>query len=152
MNGISKATELMAKIAALSTGVSILIAVMALFSSALTGLLILSKGQVYEKAGYASWKSIVPIYNLYILYKIAWGSGWLFLLNLIPIVNLVMGILTKYKLVKVFDAPFALFIVLIFMPVVGFPVMGYSNELEYIGDARGNDIFYTPVVPTSQGI
>ena len=36
----------------------------------------------------------------YVLYKITWGNGWLFLLLLVPFVNVVVGIITLVKLSK----------------------------------------------------
>ncbi len=36
--------------------------------------------KVFEKAGQAGWKCLIPIYNLVILFNIAWMSGWWVLL------------------------------------------------------------------------
>ena len=33
---------------------------------------------VFQKAGIAGWKSIIPIYNSYCLFKIAWGMDGYF--------------------------------------------------------------------------
>lgn len=44
--------------------------------------------KMFVKAGEAGWASIIPIYNIYVLFKITWGSGIKFLLLLIPIVNI----------------------------------------------------------------
>ena len=57
---------------------------------------------VYRKAGERGWASIVPFYAQYVLYKITWGNGWLFLLLLVPFVNFVVGIITLVKLSKSF--------------------------------------------------
>ena len=57
---------------------------------------------IFEKAGEAGWKAIIPIWNVYILYKITWGIGLLFLLMLIPIVGTIIALITSYKLAKVF--------------------------------------------------
>ena len=32
---------------------------------------------IFEKAGEAGWKAIIPIWNVYILYKITWGIGFI---------------------------------------------------------------------------
>lgn len=39
---------------------------------------------IFRKAGKPGWAAIVPFYNLYVLFDIAWGSGMRFLLMLIP--------------------------------------------------------------------
>ena len=57
---------------------------------------------IFTKAGEEGWKSLIPIYNIYILYKITWGNGLIFLLLLVPFVNFIVGILTINKLSKCF--------------------------------------------------
>ena len=38
--------------------------------------------KMFEKAGKPGWASLIPFYNLYCVYDIGWGTGWLFLLTL----------------------------------------------------------------------
>ena len=58
--------------------------------------------RVFEKAGQKGWKSIIPIYNLYILFKITNGEGIYFLLLLIPIADIVIWIIMEIRLAKAF--------------------------------------------------
>lgn len=44
--------------------------------------------KLFEKMGYDGYKGIIPFYSEYILVKELYGSGWYFLLLLIPIVNI----------------------------------------------------------------
>lgn len=44
--------------------------------------------KLFEKMGYDGWKGIIPFYSEYILTKELYGSGWYFLLLLVPIVNI----------------------------------------------------------------
>ena len=44
--------------------------------------------KLFEKMGYKGWQGIIPFYSEYILVKELYGSGWYFLLLLIPIVNI----------------------------------------------------------------
>lgn len=39
-------------------------------------LLIIALWKIFEKAGEAGWKSIIPIYNVYIMYKIVGMKNW----------------------------------------------------------------------------
>lgn len=41
--------------------------------------------KMFEKAGEAGWKSLIPVYNLYILYKICWNTKmfWAFMICLV---------------------------------------------------------------------
>jgi hypothetical protein len=40
--------------------------------------------KIFEKAGEAGWKSIIPIYNVYIMYKIVGMKNWFWYSILIP--------------------------------------------------------------------
>ena len=53
-------------------------------------LLVIAMWKIFTKAGEAGWKSIIPFLNTYVLFKIAWGNGWLFLLLLVPVVDIVI--------------------------------------------------------------
>lgn len=105
-------------------------------SLALMILLIVAKWKIYEKAGEEGWKSIIPFYNDYILYKIVWGNGWLFLLLCIPIVNAVISIICMVKLSKAFDQSGAFAVGLIFLPNIFLLILGFGSYT-YIGPQKG---------------
>ena len=66
-------------------------------------LMIVGIWKMFEKAGEAGWKSLIPFYNSYILYKMATGNGWLFLIAFIPVVGaLIATVLLSIKLAKAF--------------------------------------------------
>lgn len=71
-------------------------------AAALSILGIIAYWKVFVKAGQPGWKSLIPIYNIYILYKIAWGSGWKFLWMLVPLVNIVVAVIMSLKLARAF--------------------------------------------------
>ena len=48
-------------------------------------LLVIANWKIFTKAGEAGWKSIIPIYNGYILYKISWKPMWFW-------ISLVLGV------------------------------------------------------------
>lgn len=56
------------------------------FMTAIVSLI--ANWKLFEKMGYDGWKGIIPFYSEYILVKELYGSGWYFLLLLIPIVNI----------------------------------------------------------------
>ena len=68
----------------------------------LTALSIVAMWILYTKAHEEGWAAIVPFYNVFVLFKITWGNGWLFLLLLIPFVDIVIYIITMVKLAHVF--------------------------------------------------
>lgn len=47
-------------------------------------LAIVAMWKIFEKAGEAGWKAIIPIYNIYIMYKIAWMKNWFWWMLLVP--------------------------------------------------------------------
>lgn len=88
--------------------------------------------RIFEKAGEKGWKAIIPVYNLYIMFKITFGKGIMFLLLLIPVVNVVFDIWYAVKLAKVFDRGVGTIIGIIFVPFVFIPILGFGKA-EYKG-------------------
>ena len=77
---------------------------------------IIGMWKMFTKAGVAGWKSIIPIYNIILLFKISGESPWLILLCFIPIANLYPMIHQPYMLAKVFGKGLGCTLALIFFP------------------------------------
>jgi len=95
-------------------------------------LMIASMWKVFAKAGRPGWAAIIPIYNLGIILRIAGKPGWWLLLFLIPLVNLIIGILTYIAFAAKFGKgvgfAFGLFFLgLIFWPILAFGDARYSG-------------------------
>lgn len=62
-------------------------------------LVAISNYILFKKAGYAGWKSLIPIYNLYIQQCIAFGyeKRWFILFLLIPLAGPLYGIYLVYN-------------------------------------------------------
>ena len=88
--------------------------------------------KIYAKAGQPGWGALIPIYNVYLLFKITWGNGWYFLLTLIPIANVVIAILTQVKLAKVFGKDGGFAVGLIFLSFIFLPILAFDKS-EYVG-------------------
>lgn len=88
--------------------------------------------KLFVKAGEPGWASLVPFYSNYVLYKMAFGNGWLFLLSFVPIANIVMAIMLPFKLAKAFGKSGAFGAGLLFLSVVFYPVLAFGSA-EYIG-------------------
>ena len=89
--------------------------------------------QIFKKAGEHGWAAIVPFYNMFVLYKIAFGNGWLMFLQLIPCVGFIMDIMLWYKLGKRFNKSglFCIGLVLltpIFVIILGFDVFAAARS------------------------
>lgn len=105
-----------------------------LFSLVLVVLLVVANWRIFEKAGEAGWKSLIPFYNTYILFKITWDNGILFLLTFVPVVGTVMLWVTQYKLCKAFDKSTAFFIGMFFFSPIFLLILAFDGS-EYLGPA-----------------
>ena len=92
-------------------------------------LIIAGYWMTFTKAGEPGWASIIPIYNLIVLFRIGGKPWWWVLLLLIPLVNLVVGIIVSIDVAKNFGKGLGFAIGLAFLPMIFYPILGF-------GDAR----------------
>ncbi|HEY8241017.1 MAG TPA: DUF5684 domain-containing protein, partial [Kiritimatiellia bacterium] len=90
-------------------------------------LAIVSLWKIYTKAGQPGWASIVPIYNVIVLFKIAGKPGWWFFLLLLPIVNIVILVITYIALAKNFGKGGGFAAGLILLPIIFLPILAFSD-------------------------
>jgi hypothetical protein len=84
--------------------------------------------KVFEKAGQPGWAVLIPIYNAYILTQIAGRPGWWVLLMMIPLVNIIIGIIVAIDIAKSFGQSTAFGVILLFLlSAIGYPVLGFGN-------------------------
>lgn len=106
--------------------------ILIILALALVVFLIAAMWKVFEKAGQPGWAAIVPIYNYYIMTKIAEKPGWWTILMIIPYVNIVFIIWAWNRIVKRFgkDEGFTVGVVLlgfVFIPILGFGDAQYTG-------------------------
>ncbi|OON84746.1 hypothetical protein BXO88_15745 [Oribacterium sp. C9] len=95
-------------------------------------LLVVAMWKIFVKAGEAGWKSLIPIFDFYYLFKIAMGNGWLFLLMLIPLINVVIVYVMFWKLAKSFGYGIGMRILTMLVPNLGTLIIGFGGSV-YIG-------------------
>ena len=115
--------------AAAASGVS---AVYVILSLAISVLTLVAMWKLFVKAGKAGLKCLIPFYNTYCLYDIAWGNGWLFLLMFVPCVNVVVGIMMLFKLAKAFGQGTGFGFGLLFLNTIFILILGFGSA-EYVG-------------------
>ncbi len=100
---------------------------------------IVAMWKMYKKAGQAGWKSIIPIYNVVILFKIAGLSPWLilvYLLMFIPIIGWIAGIVLtavlSYKLALSFGKDIGWAVGLYFLAPIFYMIIAFGKT-EYVG-------------------
>ena len=97
-------------------------------------LMLIALWKVFTKAGQPGWAIPIPIYNLYIMCKIAGRPGWWLLLMLIPFVNLIIMIIVYVDIAKNFGKGVGFAIGMLFLPFIFFPILGFGSA-QYQGSA-----------------
>ena len=99
-------------------------------------LMIAAMWKVFTKAGQPGWACLIPIYNFYILCKIAGRPGWWLLLMLIPLVNFIIMIIISIDIAKNFGKGVGFGLGLVFLGFIFFPILGFGSA-QYHGSAAG---------------
>jgi len=89
--------------------------------------------KMFEKAGEAGWKSLVPLYNSYLYFRIAGRNGLLFLLMFVPVVNIIVWAMVSMDAAKHFGKSSGYGILALFLfPFWGALELGFG-EAKYLG-------------------
>jgi len=102
-------------------------------------ILIVAFWKVFEKAGEAGWKSLIPIYNLFVLLQMAGCPGWWLLMFFLPVINIYFLVVMHIRLAEKFGKSalfgFALFFLgFIFFPILAFGPATYEGEETFTFD------------------
>lgn len=90
-------------------------------------LLIAAMWKVFSKAGQPGWAAIIPIFNVYVMCKVAGRPGWWLILFLIPFVNLIIAIIVSVDIAKRFGKGVGFAIGMIFLPFIFWPILGFGS-------------------------
>lgn len=101
--------------------------IVVLIQLSLVILMIVSLWRTFSKAGEPGWACIIPIYNMYVLLKIAGRPGWWLLLLFIPIVNIVINAIVDIDVARNFGKGLGFGIGLFFLPIIFFPILAFGN-------------------------
>lgn len=105
-----------------------------LIGLAVTIFILIAWWKIFVKAGKPGWAAIVPFYNMYCMFEMSFGNGWMFLLCFVPCVNVVMLIIMWIKLAQAFGQGAAFGVGLIFLPIVFLPILAFGDS-QYYGPA-----------------
>lgn len=84
--------------------------------------------KLFEKNGEKGWKAIIPIYNMYILIKIADMNPFSILLLLVPIVNLFVLALLSVNLANKYNKGALFAVGLLFLPIIYYPILAFADK------------------------
>lgn len=94
---------------------------------------IIAQWKIFTKAGKPGWAAIIPFYNMYTLFEVAGMNGWMFLLMLLPIVNIVIMIMLYVNLAKSFSKSTGFAVGLIFLNFIFMLILGFGSD-QYVGN------------------
>lgn len=95
-------------------------------------LIIVAFWIIFQRAGQAGWKSLIPFYNMYVLMEIAGKPGWWMFLLFIPLVGVVILLLAMLALARKFRRSELFGVGLFLLPMFFFPVLAFGGS-EYEG-------------------
>ncbi len=113
-------------------------------------LYVIGTWKIFTKAGVAGWKSIIPLYNVYNVYKICWKTSffWIWFIAFIVflvassitgsnaasgisyialIVVMILRLIQKYKLAKAFGYGIGMTLGLLFLPEIFLLILGFGS-------------------------
>lgn len=94
---------------------------------ALLVLVIAGMWKVFTKAGKPGWACLIPIYNIIVLLEICGRPLWWFILLLIPIVQLIVGIIVSIDVAKSFGKGTGFGLGLAFLGPIFYPLLGFGD-------------------------
>ena len=115
-------------------------------------LTIIAMWKIFTKAGVEGWKSLIPIYNVYVLCKIVGISFWVYVIILPFVVGLIAGLFNNkdatslingiytlcfdiffsYKLAKAFGKSTGFTVGLVLLPTIFTLILGFDDS-KYVG-------------------
>jgi hypothetical protein len=109
-----------------------------IFSLIVSVLIIAGHWTVFRKAGLHGWAAIVPFYNWWTLCRTAGKPGWWFIWFIIPIANIIVGIIVAINVARKFGkgGAFGFFLLFWPLPFIGYPLLGFGTA-EYQGEPYG---------------
>lgn len=87
---------------------------------------IIGAWKVYAKAGQPGWGVLIPIYNIFLVLKIAGRPAWWIILCLIPIVNLITLVI-PFDIAKRFGKGAGFGLGLLFLGPIFWPILGLGS-------------------------
>jgi hypothetical protein len=99
--------------------------------------------KVFTKAGRPGWATIIPIYNMYVWCKIVGRPGWWVILMLIPLVNIIVGIILCIDMAKSFGKGVGFGIGIALLGIIFLPILGFGSA-QYQGPSAAPGLAVSP--------
>lgn len=83
--------------------------------------------KMFVKAGQPGWGILIPIYNVYLMIKIAGRPWWWLILMFIPLVNVIVGIIVTVDIARNFGKGIGFVLGMIFLGFIFYPILGFGS-------------------------
>ena len=97
--------------------------------------------KVFTKAGQPGWGVLVPIYNAYLITRIAQRPAWWLILMFVPIVNILAAVVLSMDIAKHFGKGPGFGVGLAFLGPIFYPILGFGGA-EYDGEHDSHDMMH----------
>lgn len=94
--------------------------------------MLIANWKIFKKAGEHGVAAIVPFWNTAVLFKLTWGKWYFMFWMCVPFVNLVIAIITIFKLAKVFGKGIGFGFGLLFLSPIFMMILGFGSA-QYVG-------------------
>lgn len=91
-------------------------------------LVIISFWKLFSKAGRPGWASLVPIYNVIVLWEISEQPIWALITMFIPCVSVIGSIMINLGLAKAFGKGTGFALGLLFFPMIFYPILAFGSS------------------------
>ena len=90
-------------------------------------IIVASWWKIFTKSGQPGWGALIPIYNMYLILKIAGRPWWFLLLLLVPLVNIFVAVVVTHDVSKSFGKSLGFTLGLIFLPFIFYVILAWSD-------------------------
>ena len=114
-----------AEIWAVFAGLGIIALVAAAVAGVIALFYLIVDWRIYKKGGCPGIACLIPIWNVWCIFKILYGHGWLIL---IPGVNILLSLIAPFRLSWVFEHRFFFALGLIILPWLFLPILAFGSN------------------------
>ncbi len=90
-------------------------------------VIIAAMWKMFAKASQPGWAAVIPIYNVYILLKVAQKPGWWLILMFIPVVNIIVAFIVCLAVAENFGKGVGFAVGLFFLGFIFVPILAFGN-------------------------
>lgn len=109
--------------------------IVSIVALAIAVVMVVSMWRILTKGGQPGWAILIPIYNAYVMLKIAGKPGWWLILLFVPVVNIVIGVMAVASLSANFGKGAGFVVGLIVLPSVFYPVLAFGRAQYQVAQA-----------------